>query len=392
MKSFLSLLGIEFKRIFSNGVVIAILFGAPLTYGILFGFTYKQAKMEDLPIAVVDLDQSNTSSKFIDALDDNEFIKVISVYNDNLHVKEALISNGYQGIITIPANFESDINQRRYPEINVDLNMANILTANFVSRGIQTVMGSLNAGIEMETLKKQGLNPEYAAARFEAFKTNYNRLFNKSSNYEDFMWPGLMGAIMQQVLLLALALVFARDFEDGYFTILIKHNSVSFYHIALKAIPFYLLVTLIWAAVAVMHKAFHLPWNILNREMFILVFVFTSACISLGMLFSILIPNQLRATEFLMVIATPSFVLSGFTWPASGMPQLLVAIGNALPITHFLSGFRKIAIYGGNMQSICTELKTLTWMVVIFFILMIIVLQLKIWRLKKTANPSSTEA
>jgi ABC-2 type transport system permease protein len=49
-------------------------------------------------------------------------------------------------------------------------------------------------------------------------------------------------------------------------------------------------------------------------------------CFLHRVLVSILVPNQLKATEILMVIATPSFILSGFTWPLSQMPVWVQAI------------------------------------------------------------------
>ncbi|MBI1780780.1 MAG: ABC transporter permease [Sphingobacteriales bacterium] len=390
MKKFIQLTGAEFKRIFSNSVVMAIFFGAPLLYGLLFGVTYKKGKIDKLSIAVVDYDRTTTSDKIIDAFNDNEYMRVAKVYAGNQQVKAGIIQQNYQAIITIPERFEADINQRRYPEITVDLNMSNILTANFASRGLQTVLATLNAGVEIETLKKQGLSPALADTRYEAFKVTYNRLFNTSGNYLNFMWPGLMGAIMQQIFLLALALVFARDFEDGYFTKLIQYSRVSLVHILLKALPFYLLGILVWGMVIFLHHGFYMSGTILNSGMLALTMMFTTACILLGMLFSIIIPNQLKATEFLMVIATPGFVLSGYTWPASGMPAILQSLGNALPLTHFLNGFRKIAIYGGTYSDIKNEMNALTWMSVIFFVLIVISLQVKIWKWAKRKSVKCT--
>ena len=383
MKKFIQLSGAEFKRIFSNGVVMAIFFGAPLLYGLLFGVTYKKGKIDKLPIAVVDYDHTTTSDKMIDAFNDNEYLRVAKVYAENQQVKAGIIQQNYQAIITIPKQFEANIYQRRYPEITVDLNMSNILTANFASRGLQTVLATLNAGIEIETLKKQGLSPVLADARYEAFKVTYNRLFNTSGNYLNFMWPGLMGAIMQQIFLMALALVFARDFEDGYFAKLIQYSRVSLVHIILKAFPFYLLGIIVWGVAVFLHHGFYMSGTILNNGMLALTLMFTTACILLGMLFSILIPNQLKATEVLMVVATPGFVLSGYTWPASGMPAVLQSLGNALPLTHFLNGFRKIAIYGGSFSDIKNEMHALTWMSILFFVLIVISLQLKIWKWEK---------
>ncbi len=390
MKKFIQLTGTEFKRIFSNSLVMAIFFGAPLLYGLLFGATYKKGKIDKLPIAVVDYDGTTSSAKMIEAFNENEYLKVAKVYADNQKLMAGIIQQNYQAIITIPERFEADINQRRYPELMVDLNMSNILTANFASRGVQTVLSTLNAGVEIETLKKQGLSPGLAETRYEAFKVTYNRLFNTSGNYLNFMWPGLMGAIMQQIFLLALALVFARDFEDGYFAKLIQYSRISLVHLLLKALPFYLLGIIVWGMVIFLHYGFFMNGNIFANGMLALTLIFTTACILLGMLFSIIIPNQLKATEFLMVIATPGFVLSGYTWPASGMPVILQSLGNALPLTHFLNGFRKIAIYGGTYSDIKNEMHALTWMSVIFFLLIVISLQIKIWRWTKRKAVKNT--
>ncbi|MEZ5148082.1 MAG: hypothetical protein R2759_13720 [Bacteroidales bacterium] len=57
--------------------------------------------------------------------------------------------------------------------------------------------------------------------------------------------------------------------------------------------------------------------------------IFVLSVCFIGILVSILIPSQLKATEeVLMVIATPSFILSGFTWPLSQMPDWVVAVAN----------------------------------------------------------------
>jgi len=50
MREFISLIKVEFKRIFSNRVLVAILIGAPIFYGILLGTVYQGAKVIDLPI------------------------------------------------------------------------------------------------------------------------------------------------------------------------------------------------------------------------------------------------------------------------------------------------------------------------------------------------------
>ena len=124
MKDFLKLLRIEFKRIFSNNVLLAIFIGAPIFYGVLFGYVYKQAKVIDLPIVIIDQDHSPTSDKIIDAFIDNEALLVSDIRYTHGTIMEEMPAKQYDAVITLPVNFEADILQKRHPEIRVDLNMS----------------------------------------------------------------------------------------------------------------------------------------------------------------------------------------------------------------------------------------------------------------------------
>jgi ABC-2 type transport system permease protein len=387
MKKFIKLVKVEFKRIFSNNVLLAIFFGAPILYGFLFGYVYQQAKVVDLPIVIVDQDRSPTSDKIIDAFNDNEGLLVTDVRYSAGNLIDEMPIKQYAAVITLPSNFEADVFQKKHPEVRVDLNMANILNANTASKHIQSVLMTLNAGMEIESLKKQGMHPAQALSSYESFKINFNKLYNSTGNYVTFMLPGLLGGIMQQIIFLAMALVFSRDFEDGYFGKLIKESKSSLYHIALKATPFLLMLPLIWLAVSLFFPYFNIVANVFNFPMLVLVTLLTLASMAIGMLFSVAIPSQLKATELLMVISTPAFILSGFTWPTMAIPSAITTIAQYIPLTQFLSGFRKIAFYGGNLSSVKGEIGMLVLITAVSFLAMVILLQLKIYRFgKKTTN------
>ncbi|MBB6681627.1 ABC transporter permease [Aequorivita sp. 609] len=390
MNKFIRLLRIEFKRIFANDVLLAIFFGAPVLYGILFGYVYQQAKVVDLPIVIIDQDRSPTSDKIIDAFGDNEGLLVSDVRYTAGNLIDEMPTQQYAAVITLPSNFEADVFQKKHPEIRVDLNMANILNANTASNHIQAVLLTLNAGMEIEGLKKQGMHPAQAKASYESFKININKLYNSTGNYVTFMLPGLLGGIMQQIIFLAMALVFSRDFEDGYFGTLVKESKSSLYLIALKTTPFLIMLPLIWLVVALFFPYFNVDINIFNFPMFVLVVLLTFASIFIGMLFSIAIPSQLKATELLMVISTPAFILSGFTWPTMAIPDAITNIAQFIPLTQFLSGFRKIAFYDGDLASIKPELGMLFIIMAVSFIAMVILLQLKI-RLHRKKGKQITE-
>lgn len=68
MKNFFSLIKREFRLFWDNSVLRLLFIGAPIMYGILLGFVYQKGKVTDLPVVVVDEDQSQMSRKAVEMM------------------------------------------------------------------------------------------------------------------------------------------------------------------------------------------------------------------------------------------------------------------------------------------------------------------------------------
>ena len=380
MKNWIQLLRREFALFMTNGVVVAIFIGAPLLYGLLLGAVYQKGKVNHLPVLVIDLDESPLSHKLIDMFDDNEVVDAEVVYDQN-QLKSQIINKEYAAIVTIPERFEAHIIQKRHPESQVEVNTANILTANYAAKALQMVLGTMNAGIEIEGIKKQGVPAITARSQYEAFGVNYARFFNASANYMTFLWPGVLGIIIQQVFMLALALSFAREFEqETFFNEFMPQVKNIWSAMLIKALPFWIMGIGIVLLLRLMFPLFHVPFEADALAMISLLVLLVVSVAFLGILVSIAIPNQLKATEILMVIATPSFILSGFTWPLSQMPTAMVYLANIIPSTHFLEAMRKLLLYQADISDIWPQLKALILLSLIFALLSYGFLKFKIYR------------
>ncbi|CCH03103.1 Inner membrane transport permease ybhS [Fibrella aestuarina BUZ 2] len=360
MKTFVKLLLREFRQFSRNSVAMAVFLGGPVVFGLLVGYTYTNATVTNLPIAVVDLNGTPLSGKVIDALADNPTVGIRKVFTDETAARRAFATGDYEAIVTIPQDFEGAIQQRRTPEIEVDLNMANILTANFVSRAVQTTLGTVNAGIEVEGLLKRGVPAVEARNQFQAFSINNTRYFNAAGNYGYYMLPGVTGGIVQQVFLLVLALAFSKEFDEHTFDQLTEQTNRSGVVLLTKTLPYWLMGAGVWAFVlGFLFPLFRLPAIGSLPALLTLVAAFTLALTGLGVLVSLLVPNQLRATEILMILATPAFIISGYSWPASQMPAFVQHLAQAIPLTHYLSAFRKLYFLNAPLSTITPELRTL---------------------------------
>lgn len=383
MKNIFHLIIREFKLFFKNPVLPVLFFGAPILYGILIGNVYKKGNVTDLPIIVVDEDNTTTSHKVIQMLNDNESIYVSDVLPSTFNTKEIALKNGSEVVLVIPRNFQADILQQKNPEIVYFVNSTNTLTSNTASIAIATVLGTMKAGITIQSLQKKGVPAFVASQNYEPFKSTMIRQNIRSGNYLYFMLPGVLLTVFQQVLLLGLALSFAQEFETGSFKELVLKASNPFKILFVKTFPYIFMSIFIY----ILYYAFGMFYEMkLQTEFwpfFYSAIVFILAVCFMGFLVSILLPNQLKATEVLMVVATPSFILSGFTWPMSQMPKWIQAISDCIPLTHYLKIFRILFIEKGNPSLIQPHLNSLIIIGSICFVLSLAILTIKVNRTKR---------
>lgn len=350
MRHLSTLLHREFKMFWQNKILRMLFIGAPILYGILLGYVYGKGKVTDLPIVVVDEDRSEMSSKAVQMFEDNEVLNIATLLYDQNNLSQIAIDKQAACVVIIPKGFEKMVLTKKYPEIVTIVNASNVLTANYASSALQVCLGTLKVGVQMETLRKQGTPENLIASQYEPFKTTFIKKYNRSTNYMYFLWPGVLAAVLQQVLLLGLALSFAAEFEHGTFRKLIIKCPSLFKLISVKIIPYMMMSFGIWIIYWLFTLWFRIPLYANLFPLTIIAGIFVLSVSFIGILVSILVPSQLKATEILMVIATPSFILSGFTWPLSQMPVFVQGFANVIPLTHFLKAFRILIIEDGTFS------------------------------------------
>lgn len=388
MKNFIKLLAREFKLFISNTTILLVFFLAPVVYALFIGLTYQYGKVEKVPVLVSDEDRTPASAQLVEMLKDNQTIRLI--YNDIApqSIKDEIIKKDAAAMITIPEHFEAQMMQGKNPEVNIYINTSNLLTANYATKAVQVVIGSYSAGAEMKALQKRGLSSEIAKTKYEPFKANYITLFNTSSNYLVFMWPAMMAVVLQQVILLAMALSFASEFNrSSFIEILNKTNSIVLLFV--KAIPVFLLSNINILVFYIFSKWLKIPMPsdlggfILNSELFILASIFLSIVVS------IVVPNALKATQILMVIASPAFIMSGYTWPSYSMPKIINAFTSIVPLTPYLQAMKISLVEQGRFYLTQPFTLHLLFLCLIFFVfswLMLVIkrkIVIKKWMSKK---------
>ena len=379
MKQIKYLLKREFYLFFTNRTMLSVFFLAPIFYALLIGFTYQSGKVENIPVIVVNHDQTPLSTQVVEMLQDTKSLKILNYINEPANLQDETIKMEAAAVIIIPDRFEAMMLQKKYPEMNVYVNTSNVLTANFATKAIQQTLGTFSAGAEIKALQKKGMNADLAKTQFEPFKANYITLFNTTSNYLIFMWPAMMAVVLQQVILLAMAVTFAEEFKrESFIKDFAGKEKYAVVVMAIKCLPIWIFANfnILFFYLCSLYFKIPVPDNLWN--FFLITAVFVVAAANLGVLVSILIPDALKATQYLMVIASPAFIISGFTWPTSAMPELIKNFTAIIPLTPYLEALKIMVVQKGSdvlTKKYLIHLLILGW---VYFILGWIALKIKI--------------
>lgn len=346
----------EFGTIWTDSRIRSVVLLAPFLYAGLFCLVYLKHTVTELSIAVVQSDPSAPARTLTRMLDMSPKLSIQRHAHSVEELKDLIFDQAIDAAVVIPPDFSKQLKRGRDVHVVAYVNAASMVAANTAAKAINEVVQTFSAGVEMKTLMKKGDALETAKQRFMPVKLDLRSLFNPSFNYSNFMVPGLLIAILQQVILLGVALSWTGEKEFGTLPKLFEISKSPWELLLGKSLPYFL----INAVVAEFYLRILFPLNDIPMEgawyvaiPFTLLFVAT--VVTWGMWASTLCRTRLFATQALMFVAMPSFVLSGFTWPAEAMTWLPRFLGALLPMTYFVTSFRNIYLAGAPFQYIATS-------------------------------------
>jgi ABC-2 type transport system permease protein len=178
--------------------------------------------------------------------------------------------------------------------------------------------------------------------------------------------PGLVGVIVMISMLMLGALTLVRERERGSWESLLVTPVDALDALVGKLSP-YVVVGAMQGAVVVglAQLLFDLQvksglWALLAAAP-----VYASANLILGFAFSALAESQMQAMQGAVFFYLPSMLLSGFMFPFQGMPSWARAIGEVLPLTHFVRAARGVLLKGQGAVVVAQEM----WPVALFGLL-----------------------
>ena len=324
----------------------------PILLAVTMWGVFSAGIARDLPIGVVDLQHSQLSRKMIQSLDASSTLSVDYHYTRATEAKNAMIEGDIYAYAVIPPQFDQDILLHRQPQLSVFFNSQYILVAKLINSAVTQSQGYFDAQLEaMGNLAKGNTTTLAAIAQAVPISTQITALFNRNTNYAQFLVTAIVPAIWQICVVVSTILILAAHFRiygngNNSFAFLGDRPFTRLSKILGQYIPLFMTqgaLFLIWFYVL-------LDWPMEGSYVVMLLaqFVTTIACIIMGALFFFLSMDPARAMSFAGAFTAPSFAFMGITFPVSDMNALAHAWRGLLPITHYIEVQVDQASYGAS--------------------------------------------
>ena len=339
----------EFIQMKRDKVTLMMMVGIPLIQLILFGFAIN-LNPRHLPTAIVGVDQSQFSRRILASMENSTYFQFISPVSTEAEAHHLLKTGQVQFVVNFPPNFSHDLVKGLRPELLLE---ADATDPAATSRAVGVFSDLANIALKKELrgpLKSLNATPSPYQPMVHAI---YNPLAITAYN----IVPGLLGVVLTMTLVIITALAITREYERGTMENLLATPLKPLEVMVGKILPYIMVGYVQILLILMMAKfVFGVPMQGSIVLLLILCLPFIAANLSMGLTFSTLATNQLQAVQGAMFFFLPSILLSGFMFPFHGMPLWAQALGNCLPLTHFLIIVRGILLKGNGFMDVWREL------------------------------------
>ncbi len=322
-------------------ITFAMMFAIPVLQLILFGFAIN-TDPKHLPAAVHVEEQTPIVRTLLQALKTSGYYDIVMESADPRDSQSLLASGEVAFVISIPAGFTERLVRGERPQILIEADASDpSASSNALARADAIMSRALRHDLK---------GPLAGIAQSPApFELIIHPRYNPEGITQYNIVPGLLGVILTMTLVMITGMAMTREAERGTLENLLAMPARAFEVMIGKITPYVMIGAVQTAVVLVTaHYLFHTPfvgqlWLLLAG-----VAIFVVANLAVGFTFSTVAQSQMQAMQLTFFFFLPSLLLSGFMFPFRGMPGWAQAIGEALPLTHFLRVVRGVMLKGAG--------------------------------------------
>ena len=375
----------EMRDMFKDEGALLFVILLPLAYPLLYSWIYNNEVVREVPVAVVDNSHSQTSREFVRHVDASPDVRV-AAWSNNLEEASRLVARQeVYGIILLPEDFDRQLGRMQQAHVSVYCNMGLMLTYKAIFQTCSAVAADMDSHIQIALSGNPTTREDQLTTH--PMQVSDVPIFNNTGGYGNFILPGVLVLIIQQVMLLGIGIAYGTSYEKRRFSRLTPMYERRFGLARImigRTMGFFVLFLLIaaWVLLAV-PRMFHFVQMLHFSDFLLFVVPYLLACVFFATTFSFFIRQRENVMLLVVFTSVPFLFMSGVSWPKSNIPEVWQWVSWLFPSTFGIQGFIKMNTMGGVFGDIIPEIKGLWIQTVIYGVFATLVTR---WQVKNREN------
>ena len=309
----------------------------------------KDGVPSDVPIAVVDLDNSSTSREFCRQLDATQLGKVVH-YDDFAPARADLQGGRVTSVCVIPEGFNRDIQAQRQPTFSFYINGLYFLGGSLAWKDILTMVNLTSGAVQREVLRMKGVPESQIMGLLRPVDIDIHQIGNPTMNYGAYLANMMIPGMLQMVIVILMIYSLGTELKYGTSRHLLQTVEGDIYAaVSGKAALYTLLFTLIgWSIEAILYKWMHIPLAGRLGQMMLACFLLVLASEAVAVFIIGCVPVCRFALSIGALYSVLGLSLTGFTLPVEAMPAGLRGLTMMYPLRYYHEMYVQVGIFGSS--------------------------------------------
>ena len=303
----------------------------------------------DVPIAVVDLDDSSTSREFCRQLDATQLGKVVR-YDDFASARFDMQGGRVTSVCVIPEGFNRDIQAQRQPTMSFYINGLYFLGGSLAWKDLLTMVNLTAGAVQREVLRMQGVPESTIMGQLRPVDIDIHQIGNPTMNYGAYLANMMIPGMLQMVVIILLIYSLGTELKYGTSRHLLQTVDGDIYAAVSGKVALYtLLFTLIgWTIEVILYKWMHFPLAGRLGQMLLACFLLVVASEAVAVLIIGCVPVCRFALSIGALYSVLGLSLTGFTLPVEAMPAGLRGLTMMYPLRYYYEIYVQCGVFGSG--------------------------------------------
>ena len=302
----------------------------------------------NLPVGVVDLDNTSTSRSLTRRLDGFQMSKVVAHYPNVTEARRAIQKGEIYGFLYIPKGTTEKLLASRQPKISYYYTYTVIAAGSMMMKDLKTISTLGSAAVGQATMRAKGFTDRQIQAVLQPIKIDLHQLTNPWSSYNIYITTVMVpGIIMLFIFLISTySLGTELKFNTSKQWLQMAGNNMTIAMLG-KFLP----QTIIWLAIVFGYQwyvFFHLGFPHLGSPWMLVLLGLMQVLASQGFgIFAFgLMPSLRMSMSISSLWAVLSISMAGSAFPVMGMDSPLQSMSWLFPLRHYYMIYQ-ICVFNG---------------------------------------------